>query len=85
MKSNGYGSFQQVITISVTRKWADTIAQIPFMTPLQIDDDPERAFFEWRHWCIRQRDDENVVWYLTLALPDDEDCDWKIHWNRTVY
>jgi len=85
MKSNGFGSFEQIIIFSVDREWADTVAQIPGMKPIEIGDDHGRSFFEWRNWTIRQGDDEGVVWYLTLAFKEALDCDWIIDWVKSTY
>jgi len=85
MKSNGFGSFEQIIVFSVHRSSGDQVAPLPGMKPIEIHDDPGRSFFEWRNWSIRQGDDEGVVWYLTLALQSAQDSNWKIDWNKSIY
>jgi hypothetical protein len=85
MKSNGFGSFEQIIVFSVDTSWGDKVAHLPGMKPIEIDDDPGRSFFEWRNWSTKQGDDEGAVWYLTLAFKEAQDCNWKIDWDKSIY
>jgi hypothetical protein len=85
MKSNGFGSFEQIMVFSVDREWATRVAHIPGMIPLDRSDDDDRSYFEFRNWSTRTGNDEDAAWYLRLAFQDAHDCKFIIDWKNCVY
>lgn len=85
MKSNGFGSFQQLIAVSIDQYWTDELLKIDGAKLLK--QEKSRSLVQIPLWSCRTGDDETVVWELRYILsargiPFD---DWSIDWSQSEY
>ena len=85
MKSNGFGSFQQLIAVSIDQDWTDELLKIDGAKLLK--QEKSRSLVQIPLWSCRTGDDETVVWELRYILsargiPFD---DWSIDWSQSEY
>ena len=85
LKSNGFGSFQQLIAVSVDQCWIDKLLKIDGAKLLQ--QDKSRSLIQIPLLSRRTGDDETVVYeirYMLTALGVPF-ADWSIDWNQSEY
>lgn len=85
LKSNGLGSFQQLIAVRVTKVHVPRLLSLPGVKLLE--EHADRVLVEYPLWTTRPDDDETVVYELryrfaALEIPFE---DWSIDWERSVY
>ena len=85
LKSNGFGSFQQLIAVSIDRYWTDELLKIDGSKLLK--QDKSRSLIQIPLLSRRTGDDETVIYelrYLFSArgIPFD---DWSIDWEKSEY
>ena len=85
MKSNGFGSFQQIIAVSIDQYWTDELLKIKDTKLLK--QDKSRSLIQIPLWTTRPNNDENVIWELrymfsALGIPFE---DWSIDWEKSEY
>ena len=85
LKSNGFGSFQQLLAVSIDQYWIDELLKIKDSKLLQHD--KSRSVVQIPLWTTRPNNDENVIWELrymftALDIPSD---DWSIDWEKSSY
>ena len=85
LKSNGFGSFQQLLAVSIDQYWIDELLKIKDSKLLQHD--KSRSLVQIPLWTTRPNNDETVVWelrYMFTAL-DIPFEDWSIDWGKSSY
>ena len=85
LKSNGFGSFQQIIVISIDQYWTDELLKIDGCKLLK--QDKSRSLIQIPLLSRRTGDDETVVYeirYMLTALGVPF-ADWTIDWDRSQY
>ena len=85
LKSNGFGSFQQLIAVSIDQYWTDELLKIDGSKLLQ--QEKHRSLIQIPLWSCRTGDDETVVYeirYMLTALGVPF-ADWSIDWSRSNY
>ncbi|MEE4239544.1 MAG: hypothetical protein V2I51_22720 [Anderseniella sp.] len=85
LKSNGFGSFQQLIAVWVDKLHLPCLLSLPGVELL--DQPADRALVQYPLWSTRPDDDETVVYELRyrftgLGVPFE---DWSIDWERSAY
>lgn len=86
MRTNGYGSVEQVIVIHVPREAAELTASKLGIVPFKEAGTPSRSYFLWKRWSIKKGNDEDVVYEIDMILGDAEHkLDWKIDWDASEY
>ena len=85
MKSNGFGSLQQLIAVLVDNQHASKILKIRGVELLEQGKD--RSLVQYPLWTKRPDDDETVVYELryrlsALGIPFE---DWSIDWEKSKY
>ena len=85
LKSNGFGSFKQLIAISIDKYWNDELLKIYGSKLLQ--QEKHRSLIQIPLWSCRIGDDETVVYELRYifsarGIPFD---DWSIDWSQSEY
>ena len=85
LKSNGFGSFQQIISVSIDQYWTDELLKIDGSKLLK--QEKYRSLIQIPLWTTKPNNDETVVYelrYLFSArgIPSD---DWKIDWESSEY
>jgi len=85
LKSNGFGSFQQLIAVSIDRYWTDDLLKIDGFKLLQ--QEKHRSLIQIPLWTTRPNNDETVVYELRYmfsarGIPFE---DWSIDWDRSQY
>lgn len=86
MKSNGFGSLEQIIIIHVPKEHAKQCALKLGVEPFKEQGNPARSYFYWKRFTTRVRDDEDVVYHLFMMLGDPENkLGWKVDWDASEY
>lgn len=85
LRSNGFGSFQQLIAVRVNKVDVPRLLSLPGVKLLE--EQADRVLVEYPLWTTRPDDDETVVYELryrlsALEIPFE---DWSIDWERSVY
>ena len=85
LKSNGFGSFQQLIAVSIDRYWTEELLKIDGSKLLQ--QEKHRSLIQIPLWSCRTGDDERIVYefrymFSARGIPSD---DWKIDWESSEY
>ena len=85
LKSNGFGSFEQLIAVSTHGNWTDELLKIDGSKLLEQDE--SRSLIQIPLLSRRTGDDETVVYeirYMLTALGVPF-ADWTIDWDRSQY
>lgn len=85
LKSNGFGSFQQLLAVSIDQYWTDELLKIDGSKLLQ--QDKSSSLIQIPLLSRRTGDDETVVYeirYMFTAL-DIPFEDWSIDWEKSEY
>ena len=85
LKSNGFGSFQQLLAVSIDQYWTDKLLEIDGSKLLQHD--KSRSLIQIPLWTTRPQNDETVVYDLRYmfsarGIPSE---DWSIDWEQSEY
>ncbi len=85
LKSNGFGSFQQLIVVRVDKRHLPRLLSQPGVE--FIEEQADHALVQYPLWTTRPDDDETVVYELryrfsALEIPFE---DWSIDWEHSVY
>ena len=85
LKSNGFGSFRQVIAIWIGQYWTDELLKIDGSKLLK--QEKSRSLIQIPLWSCRTGDDETVVYefrymFSARGIPFE---DWSIDWSKSEY
>ena len=85
LKSNGFGSFKQLIAVSTHKNWTDKLLEIDGSKLLK--QDKTHSLIQIPLLSRKTGDDETVVWELrslfsARGIPFD---DWSIDWSQSKY
>lgn len=86
MTSNGYGSWQTQLLVSVAEIDAEETVRRLGIPPLAYSVESQRACFRVSTLADRQGDDEGAVQKLSLLLDvSEQSIDWHVVWNASHY
>ncbi|MCA1442681.1 hypothetical protein I6F07_21150 [Ensifer sp. IC4062] len=85
MKSNGFGSWEQRIVVSVEKEHAPRVAAKLGIDPFKEAGEPGRAYFAWTRLSMRRGNDEDIVFDLSMLLGIDGEGNWKVDWSESEY
>jgi hypothetical protein len=85
MKSNGFGSLQQLIAVLIHNKHAPKFLNIEGVKLLEQRE--KQSLMQYPLWTTRPDDDEILVYELrfrfsSLGIPFE---DWSIDWEKSSY
>lgn len=86
LPTNGFGTRQQQIVLSIPAGLERNIPQNLDVTLLDQLTSPPKTFYLWRRWSNRIGDDEDVIHELFGALgTPTPDFDWEVDWQASAY